>query len=109
MEGRPGVEVFVFHWGCTGPGALGDDQRGPTFGARRGTEYVLPLHDNFLCNFRTDLFLAMRHFEPPGMKSPRHGGNETKYCTSFSNRLNALSPPHDGRVSSEAGQGAISI
>ena len=26
-----GVEVFVFHWGCTRLGALGDDKRGPAF------------------------------------------------------------------------------
>ena len=42
-----GVEVFVFHWGCTRLGALVDDQRGPTGSAHGGTEPLLRLLDNF--------------------------------------------------------------
>ena len=38
-----GVEVLVFHWGCTRLLALGDDQRGPIVCARGGTERTLPL------------------------------------------------------------------
>ena len=47
---KAGVEVFVFHLGCTRLGALGDDQRGPTVCARGETESVLPLQDKFLGN-----------------------------------------------------------
>ena len=40
-----GVEVFVFHWGCTRLGALGDDQRVPTVNAHGETEPLLRLLD----------------------------------------------------------------
>ena len=42
------MELFVFHWGCIRLGALEDGQRGPTFDARGGTEYVLHLHYIFM-------------------------------------------------------------
>ena len=84
LHEEPGVEVFVFHWGCTRQGALGDDQRGPAVCAHGGTELLLPLMDNFSGNSRADLFLGVRRFVsgrykrrlvPPGLKSPRHTGN----------------------------------
>ena len=70
-----GVEVFLFHWGCTRLRSMGNDQRSPTVCARGGTESLLPLLDNFSGNSRADLFLGMRRCVPPGMKSPRHTGN----------------------------------
>ena len=42
-----GVEAFVFHWGCTRLGALGNDRRGPIGCAHVGTESLLPLLDIF--------------------------------------------------------------
>ena len=94
LYSAPGVEIFVFHWGCTRLGALRDDQRGPTIYARDVTEPVFPLQDMFFANTRTYLFLATRRFVPPGMKSTLHASNlqAMKYSICFSNRLNALSP-----------------
>ena len=58
-----GVEVFVFHWGCTRLGALGDDQGGggshlrarrgrtcppsPGYVLRQLPEHTVPCHDAF--------------------------------------------------------------
>ena len=60
----PGVEVFVFHWGCTPLGALGDDHRGQNAWAHGGAEPLLPPLDNFSGTSRADLFLRMGHFVP---------------------------------------------
>ena len=63
------MEVFVFHWGCTRLGALGDDQRGPTVFAHGGAEPPLPPLDNFSGTSRADLLLGMRRFVPGRYKS----------------------------------------
>ena len=47
MSSCSGVEVFVFHWGCTRPRGPGNDQRGPTVCSHGGTESLPPLLDNF--------------------------------------------------------------
>ena len=62
------MEVFLFHWGCTRQGALGDDQKGPAVCAHGGTEPLLLL-DNVLDNARADLFLGMRRFVPGRYKT----------------------------------------
>ena len=47
-EPTTGVEVFIFLWGCTRLGALGDDSKGQTACERGGTEPVLMLRDVFM-------------------------------------------------------------
>ena len=85
------MEVFVFHWGCTSLGALGDDQRGPTLYAREGTEPVLPLQDIFwqypyIHVASDDAFCAARNEKHP--ECPE----EMEYCICFSNPLKTLKP-----------------
>ena len=69
INSEAGVEVFVFHWGCTRLGALGDDQRGPTVCAHGGAEPFLPPLDNCSGTSRADLFLGMRCFVPERYKT----------------------------------------
>ena len=72
---QAGVEVSVFHWGCTRLEALSDDQRAHSF-----------LHDErqnlsslsrifFEATPQTGLFFAMARFVPPIMRNKRHAGS----------------------------------
>ena len=76
------MEVFVFHWGCTRVGALGDDQGAQSFVHEERQNLASLSRIRFDSTPRADMFLAMTRFVPPVMIKNGMPVNDIimKYC-----------------------------